>query len=511
MLRSSAPMTSTGVAAQRHGPLLPTRRPASLHPITQRLRMLAPSCPGRRHVAAAAGPPVDMGQLAEGLSASLADAVGAVTSAAPEAMRPAVALLGEDVMSVVALHPTAEAIARLGALWYLLFAQPSPLVTIIDFYITGPLVLAFSGNFKGQVFTLRDRLGGGNFGVTFEGVKDTERVTSAVLSPEQKRKRVVMKKVNIDANTASGIRKNFLRGGTMAQGAGETGKVESYICRKMSRYPLIRPVVAKYLGEYVADETGGGFVKGGEWLVWDFQSDSTLYDALEGALGKFPEDVADIFLGASADSYDEEKRNALIVRNIMKQTLQGLAKLHRVGIVHRDVKPENILITVDGKVLLIDFGAAVDFSTGVNFNPLNGMLDPRYSPPEQLITPDNFPKAPVAGLAALGGPLAYASVRPDLFDTFSCGMLLLQMGVPQLRTAVQQRALQAEFEKYDYDLFVWREEYPKARNMDFSILDRNNGAGFDLAAKLLCKRNKLYRGRLSASEALRHPYFLLPA
>lgn len=44
------------------------------------------------------------------------------------------------------------------AVWYLFFSYPTPLVHIIDFYITEPLAKATSGNaFNGSVFTLRDR------------------------------------------------------------------------------------------------------------------------------------------------------------------------------------------------------------------------------------------------------------------------------------------------------------------------------------------------------------------
>lgn len=71
----------------------------------------------------------------------------------------------------------------------------------------------------------------------------------------------------------------------------------------------------------------------------------------------------------------------------MRKILQGVKSLHDLGIVHRDVKPANLLVTVEGDIKIIDFGAAADMSTGINFNPDEGMLDPRYSPPEDLVLP----------------------------------------------------------------------------------------------------------------------------
>lgn len=45
-------------------------------------------------------------------------------------------------------------------------------------------------------------------------------------------------------------------------------------------------------------------------------------------------------------------------RNIMQQLARGLQGLHRQEILHQDLKPDNILISPDGKVTIIDFGAA---------------------------------------------------------------------------------------------------------------------------------------------------------
>ncbi|CAI5931126.1 unnamed protein product [Closterium sp. NIES-65] len=50
---------------------------------------------------------------------------------------------------------------------------------------------------------------------------------------------------------------------------------------------------------------------------------------------------------------------AIVVREIMSPLLQILRFLHANAIIHRDVKPENILFAADGQLKLADFGLAI--------------------------------------------------------------------------------------------------------------------------------------------------------
>ncbi|MEU8359345.1 protein kinase [Nonomuraea sp. NPDC048882] len=63
---------------------------------------------------------------------------------------------------------------------------------------------------------------------------------------------------------------------------------------------------------------------------------------------------------------------------VLKGSLQGLASAHAIGVVHRDFKPENVMVQRDGTTKLVDFGIAV--RTGEHASAAG---TPPYMAPEQ--------------------------------------------------------------------------------------------------------------------------------
>lgn len=80
-----------------------------------------------------------------------------------------------------------------------------------------------------------------------------------------------------------------------------------------------------------------------------------------------------------------KKRGKLPVeeaRKIIMSVLRGLAQVHKEGIIHRDIAPDNIFITKDNEVRILDFGAA-RYATAVQSRSLSVILKPGYAPEEQ--------------------------------------------------------------------------------------------------------------------------------
>ncbi|MDQ2811707.1 MAG: PASTA domain-containing protein [Actinomycetota bacterium] len=94
-----------------------------------------------------------------------------------------------------------------------------------------------------------------------------------------------------------------------------------------------------------------------------------------------------------------------VALEIMTGVLGGLAAAHASGIVHRDVKPENVLLTADGRVKVADFGLARALTaTG---HTRTGLLigTVAYVPPEQVTGDSTGPRG----------------------DVYSAGVMLFQM------------------------------------------------------------------------------------
>ena len=69
-------------------------------------------------------------------------------------------------------------------------------------------------------------------------------------------------------------------------------------------------------------------------------------------------------------------------KKVLKSVCNALHILHERNLVHRDVKPENVIITKTGRVVLIDFNASRKISTASKDTVIMGTVG--YVSPEQL-------------------------------------------------------------------------------------------------------------------------------
>ncbi|MCL7424806.1 serine/threonine-protein kinase [Streptomyces sp. YS415] len=158
------------------------------------------------------------------------------------------------------------------------------------------------------------------------------------------------------------------------------------------------PVAVKYLSESLLTRPG---------FVYGFRAEARLLGGLESPYVTGLYEYVESPHGAAIvmELVDGVSLRTLLTRHgpldpeaalvILKGSLLGLADAHRVGVVHRDYKPENVLVVPDGSSKLVDFGIAVDSGTSAGVAGT-----PSYMSPEQWTGAPASPAADVYAATA---------------------------------------------------------------------------------------------------------------
>ncbi|MDC0937034.1 protein kinase [Pirellulales bacterium] len=132
---------------------------------------------------------------------------------------------------------------------------------------------------------------------------------------------------------------------------------------------------------------------------------------------------------------------------VMKQATDGLAHAHQRGIVHRDLKPANVLLTDEGRPMLLDFNLSENVVVNGRASLLVGGTLP-YMAPEQLAA------------VRSGGRVAFPA------DIFSQGVIFFELLTGQQPFADRRGA----FDDVVQEMIADREEgYPSVRSLNSAI------------------------------------------
>ncbi|KAL8549390.1 hypothetical protein ACS0TY_008284 [Phlomoides rotata] len=359
------------------------------------------------------------------------------------------------------------AILAVGTLSYL-WATPGVAPGFFDMFVLAFVERLFRPTYKKDDIVVGKKLGEGSFGVVYR---------------------------------ASFANKSSKDGDIVLKKATEYGAVEIWMNER------VRRACANSCADFLYGFLENSAKKPEYWLIWNFEGEATLADLMQSK--EFPYNVEAMILGENQNLPKGLERENRIIQTVMRQLLFVLDSLHSTGIVHRDIKPQNIIFSEGSRTFkIIDLGAAADLRVGINYIPKEFLLDPRYAAPEQYIMSTQTPSAPSAPVAAALSPVLWQLNLPDRFDIYSAGLIFLQMAFPGLRNDSALIQFNRQLKRCDYNLIAWRNTVEPRASPDlrrgFELLDLDDGRGWELLTSMV--RFKA-RQRISAKGALAYPYF----
>ncbi|MBQ8921114.1 MAG: serine/threonine protein kinase [Oscillospiraceae bacterium] len=202
--------------------------------------------------------------------------------------------------------------------------------------------------------------------------------------------------------------------------------------------------------------------------------------------------------GTAFDIYLQQRGGKISVaeaERILIPMMDALGAVHSKGIVHRDVTPDNIYITRDGKVKLLDFGSA-RYSLGDKSRSLDVILKHGFAPKEQYTRRGK--QGPFTDIYSLGATFYYAITGrrpPDSIERMDEDELVPPSTLGVQITSYQEEALLKAMNVQPSDRYASMAEFkavlqndpsrsaPPAFKVDFGASGPASSAGQSTAGR----------------------------
>ncbi len=173
------------------------------------------------------------------------------------------------------------------------------------------------------------------------------------------------------------------------------------------------------------------------YIIMEFAEGETLKSVLEKSGGRLPVET---------------------VLGIMRPVIESLEEVHKKGLIHRDISPDNLMVNSEGKVKLLDFGAARNYISEKE-KSLSIILKPGYAPEEQYRSRgEQGPWTDVYALCATIYKAVTGVLPPESLDRANGEELRLPSSLGVTISPHQEKALMKGLELYKKDRFADMEE-----------------------------------------------------
>ena len=202
-----------------------------------------------------------------------------------------------------------------------------------------------------------------------------------------------------------------------------------------------------------------------------FEENNTAYFVMEYVDG----DALDKYMARKGGRLTPEEADRLLL-----PVMQSLAKVHAKGIIHRDIAPDNILITKRGLAKLIDFGAA-RYSTGEKSKSLDVVLKHGFAPTEQYMRRGR--QGPFTDVYAMAATWYYAitgKVPPDAVERMQEDTLLLPSSLGIKIRGEQEDVLLKALEVNAHDRYRNMDEFSRAMSVVSASAKASSGSAAHL-------------------------------